>query len=225
VDWGLQERHVTLAVTDAPVAEVMRQVAREVQGLWQQPFGGYFRLREPADPDRLEGDRLLEEKKYDEAAAAYGKAIDKEANLALAWYGLGEVARRGGDLAGAMEDYEEALVYDPDFLSAYFRRGDCLRDLGDLDGAAESYQAVLDRTPFPWAHMSLGRVLQAQGKMDEARKHLEEAAAKEPGNAWARYFLGCLYEEKARAELEEAVRLDPENAEMAERLERLREAE
>src|SRR5258708_31931154 len=52
-----------------------------------------------------------------------------------------------GDLAGAIADYDRALIADPKFAEAYFNRGKARRAQGDLDGAIADYEAAAELDP------------------------------------------------------------------------------
>ncbi len=85
-----------------------------------------------------------------------------------------------GDWALAVEDYELALVADPQNPWAHYDRGTCLRRLGRLDEALQSVEEA-ERLLHPqdgnrtWVHTELGRLHTALGNRNRAKLQLERA--------------------------------------------------
>lgn len=79
-------------------------------------------------------------------------------------------------------------------------------DLEEIDPArsAEAYRRALELDDCNVdAHVNLGRLMQSQGRRDEAREHYEQALVGAPDHQLARYNLGTVYDEQD--DLESAV--------------------
>lgn len=89
--------------------------------------------------------------------------------------------------------------------AAHKSDGDASLRKGDWIGAANSYQQALSLTPdSPGVHNNLAFVLIEQGRLPEARHHLETAIRLDPALFEPYFFLGTIAEQ--RGELDEAIR-------------------
>ncbi|CAG0997802.1 hypothetical protein BURK2_02791 [Burkholderiales bacterium] len=61
-----------------------------------------------------EGFRHFGEQRWDEAIAAYRKAVEIDPDLAIAWNGLAMALHRKGDLDGAIEAGHRLVSLEPD---------------------------------------------------------------------------------------------------------------
>ncbi len=71
-------------------------------------------------------------------------------------------------------------------------------DLEDVDPArsADAYRRALELDPANVdAHVNLGRLLQVDGRVEQARRHYRQALAKMPDHQLALFNLGTLYDE------------------------------
>jgi tetratricopeptide (TPR) repeat protein len=66
-----------------------------------------------------------------------------------AYTGLGDLARSGGDLAGAKASYERALATSPSYSSALLGLADSEWDLGERGSAARHYRALVSSASSP----------------------------------------------------------------------------
>jgi tetratricopeptide (TPR) repeat protein len=82
-----------------------------------------------------------------------------------------------GDVAGAIDFYEQAIERGPRWADPQKYWGDALMAQGDEAGAIRKYRAAADRAP-QWGalHLAWGRALEAQGRRDQAREKYEQAA-------------------------------------------------
>jgi tetratricopeptide (TPR) repeat protein len=105
------------------------------------------------------------------------------------------LARNSNDLAALSRDYGARVFRD----------------------AIAYNQFLLGRNPDDArAHLELGKVHTAQGRLTEALKYLRAAARLEPDSDDTHFYLGLCYQQQsrpsyARTEYERAVRLNPEN--------------
>ena len=118
-----------------------------------------------------------------------------------------------------MARYEAALRLRPDSADAHNNLGYALERIpGRLDDAIAEYERALRLKPDDaGAQINLGNALDAQGRTGEAVGHYETALGLEPDNAAAHFNLAVALlripgrGEEARAQLDEALRLDPRN--------------
>jgi tetratricopeptide (TPR) repeat protein len=107
---------------------------------------------------------------------------------------LGQLANRAAPIA---RRHAQRVQANPSELSseAWFDLGLDL-EVVDLAEASDAYLRALELDPnHADAHVNLGRLLQQQGKMEEAARHYREA----PGHATAHFNLGTLLEEQGRS--------------------------
>jgi len=133
---------------------------------------------------------------YDDARGAYQRACDEDAspirrlsgiNLAIrealelspsyssALLNLGKLLADSGQLAEAVEKYQQALRLRPDFADAHNNLGAALAGLGRLDEAIVHYQKAIDINPnFVEARFNLANAMAARGNLNEAIAHLQK---------------------------------------------------
>jgi tetratricopeptide (TPR) repeat protein len=138
------------------------------------------------------------------------RAIEINQTDADAMYQLGRAYAQNGQPELALESYQEAVRFVPDFTEAY-------------QGMIESYEVL----NWP-AYVTYARGMQAFSLKDYdiARTNLEEAVARLPEFASAYIGLGLTYEqlgdlESAQAILQRALELDPGNLTITQALGRI----
>jgi tetratricopeptide (TPR) repeat protein len=100
-----------------------------------------------------------------------------------------------GDIAGAIAEYNEALIADPRLASAYLDRGNARRAAGDLDGAIMDYESaeelesrlVRDNRDIAQAYLTRGYQRSNRLELDGALADLDRAINLNPQDAEA-YF-------------------------------------
>jgi tetratricopeptide (TPR) repeat protein len=81
-----------------------------------------------------------------------------------------------GDIAGAIDFYEQAIERGPRWADPQKYWGDALMAQGDEAGAIRKYRAAADRAPRWGAlHLAWGQALEAQGRRNQAREKYTEA--------------------------------------------------
>jgi len=219
----LREAKVSLVLPEQPAAQVLREVARQVGGTWQrregeapaEPGQASYVLHEVDDPDRLRGDRLRQEGKYEEAIAAYQQAIAKGKNLWAAWFGMGQAYLAQNQVMEALAAFGEAQAVDPEEVRVEVEIGHCYRYLGDMGSAIEHYEVFLERYPEDlWGLVGLGLARAAQQDWEGALAPLAKDAHLYPQEGVVQAQLGHLYHQrgeldKSAAALERAVALQP----------------
>ena len=96
--------------------------------------------------------------------------------------GLGNIAKRKGDTAEAIADFERALQSDPGFAPAHMNLGVVLADNGEFDKLMAHFQRCIELMPndmTPIRYMAVALV--QQGKTDEAIANFRKALAADSG--------------------------------------------
>lgn len=110
---------------------------------------------------------------YEDAARAYRRALDLEANHVNAHVNLGRIMHGARDYHAAEMLYREALELCPSHAIAAFNLGVVLEDQGAVDDAIDSYHHAISADPtLPDAHYNLARLYECLGKRALAARHL-----------------------------------------------------
>ncbi len=86
---------------------------------------------------------------------------------------LGHLYFASGNLEQAERQYQEALVYYPDYVHALAGLGRIHAALGQYDEATDLYQQAIARMPLPEFVIALGEIQEAAGRPTEAAKQYE----------------------------------------------------
>jgi tetratricopeptide (TPR) repeat protein len=215
---SVQEVAVTLTVTAQPAAAVLADLAATLPGAWRVEGEGYVLDELPA-PERLEGDRLRQAREFEAAVRSYQAAIEKGADVAQAWFGLGQVYLQQNDPSSALNAFEQALEADPENRLVEVEMGHCYRYLGALNEAVVHYERFLEKFPSDyWGLLGLGQVHLSAGRLDAARSTFEKLVQAHGNDARGHFLLGRTLQqqgdlEAARKELRQAVTLDEHQGE------------
>ena len=123
-----------------------------------------------------------------------------------------------GDIEGAMREYRQALVVNPNNAVAHSNLGGLLVTRGKVEEGVRHLSEALRLDPENGAAFyNLGMLYFRQGRFDEAVRHLSSAVRFKPEHATARRMLGALLCNRGKlmegiTHLSEAVRLDPHDA-------------
>ena len=131
-----------------------------------------------------------------EAERFYECAIRIRPDYAEALVDLGNVRQKLGNNEAAMACYRKALELDPGLASAQHNVGLCLYDDADLGKAEDAFRKALDMdAENALAASFLAIILEHQGRLDEARPHVDQACRKSEFSSCliesARYALEC----------------------------------
>ena len=135
----------------------------------------------------LEGSRLDDgdERKMDEAAAAYRKALVIDTDLVPAIVNLANIHYSHDELIEAQALYERAIGLEPDCFEAHFNLGNIQHDLGRYREALSAYRAAVTLNPsYPDAHFYLAVTLEKMGRSSEARMHWRDYQMLAPEGEW-----------------------------------------
>ena len=135
----------------------------------------------------LEGSRLDDgdEKKLEEAAAAYRKALVIDPDLVPAIVNLANIHYSRDELIEAQALYERAIGLDPECFEAHFNLGNIQHDLGRYHEALAAYRAAVALNPsYPDAHFYLAVTLEKAGQSGEAKGHWKAYQELAPHGEW-----------------------------------------
>ncbi|MDR1044268.1 MAG: tetratricopeptide repeat protein [Candidatus Adiutrix sp.] len=97
----------------------------------------------------------------------------------------------GGDLSGALREYERGLAVSPGHLNLLNSLGVCHGRLGNSQEALETFEKIIELDPENlMAHYNLGYTHLLAGRLDEAEKALARAAELAPDNFETLFHLG-----------------------------------
>ena len=132
------------------------------------------------------------QQRWRDAAAQYGKAVEKLPAGAEAWRGLGESRVALGDSRGAIPAFERLVALAPGDAVARMELGEALRDVARYGDAIRVIREALaiDSRPAQYWH-SLGTVLAANADMAGAERAFSEAISREPNNGQYVYNHGA----------------------------------
>ena len=98
--------------------------------------------------------------------------LEVTTNNSLPHNNLGVALKNQGDIAAAIEHYQQALRIKPDLAEAHNNLGVALKDQGDIAAAIEHYQQALRIKPdYEKAHNNLAAAFFRKGDIDMAIKH------------------------------------------------------
>jgi tetratricopeptide (TPR) repeat protein len=148
---------------------------------------------------------VLENRKPDEAIAAYKQAAILEPDNSEAHLSAGLLLEKENRFADAEQEYKQALATDAvsgdalTGLANIYMRGNRFADAGEI-----LRKLVALHPNDAAAHMQLGRVLAAAGKNDEAIPELQTAAKLAPDDFSVKRDLADLYSSEKKFDLAEA---------------------
>ncbi|MBV8673376.1 MAG: toll/interleukin-1 receptor domain-containing protein [Acidobacteriaceae bacterium] len=120
----------------------------------------------------LTGDQKYRAGDRDGALAEYREAIQREPQLAEAYFNTGRILELKGDVDSALPLYEKAVQRSPGVARYHDNLGDLYFKLGDYDKALEQYGQVGE---FPLSALEAARIYRLQGKLEDARGREEDA--------------------------------------------------
>ena len=90
-----------------------------------------------------------EAEQYEEAIAAFDKAIELDANYCKAWNNRGNALCGMKRYAEALASYDKAVALQPDYHQAWFNRGLLLAEMMAYGNAIESYERAIGLNSDP----------------------------------------------------------------------------
>ncbi len=137
----------------------------------------------------------------------------------LGWYLLGRAYYNENRFNEAIDNFQHALKLRSDYIEAQNNLGLAWQGLNNLERAKEAFKAAIDwqrdNPHDAQPYLNLGSLLIREGQVNEAIPSLETAAGLAANNPRIHEELGHAYEslndlQRARQQLEEAVRLAPD---------------
>ena len=115
------------------------------------------------------GNSLQESGRFQEAVAAYKKAIELNPNFSWSYHSLGDVLLKLEKWEEAVAAYKKAVELNPDFSWSYHNLGDALLKLRQWEEAAAAYRCEIAlNSDFAWSFCNLGDALTKLKQWDEA---------------------------------------------------------
>jgi tetratricopeptide (TPR) repeat protein len=136
----------------------------------------------------VEGSRLDDgdERRMNEAAAAYRKALVIDPDLVPAIVNLANIHYAHDELIEAQALYERAIGLDQDCFEAHFNLGNILHDIGRYPGALVCYRDAVELNPgYADAHFYLAVTLEKTGHSQEAKAHWKAYKELSPEGEWS----------------------------------------
>jgi protein O-GlcNAc transferase len=146
------------------------------------------------------GQALEALERWPEAAAAYRRALAKNAESIDTRLALGVALQRAGELEQAAEAYRAVLARQPDAPSALGNLGTVLREMGDIESSVRLLERAAALEPGAASHLiNLGIALCARRDFAAAEARLAAALALDPHDADAEFNLGNALRGQGRA--------------------------
>lgn len=92
---------------------------------------------------KAEGDRLRDEKHWQEAASSYASYLKNQADDWPIWVQYGHCLKEAGDVAGGLAAYRRALILEQNNSDLHLQIGHALKLLGAYEDALEAYRTAL----------------------------------------------------------------------------------
>ena len=149
----------------------------------------------------------------------YIKDNPKAADIADAYFNLGNLYYQGGQYEKAIEPLKKALEHHPYDADAHYTLGNAYDKLKRHAEAAKEFDELTRIEPQnDSVYYNLGNAFSNQQKNEQAVEQYKKAIGLNPKNAPAHYALGLAYQrlnkpKEAVPALQEAVKLDANNAE------------
>jgi predicted Zn-dependent protease len=134
------------------------------------------RAAKPAYEAYDEGRKALADKKFDEALALAGKALDIFPQEAHFHALRGDIRLTQDNYDWAVTNYTRAIERRDDFFYYHLQRGIARKELGQTDAAVVDLNNSLEYLPTAPAHYTLGRIAEERGDMTTAVKHYKVIA-------------------------------------------------
>jgi tetratricopeptide (TPR) repeat protein len=140
-----------------------------------------------ADALHLLGVCAIQDKRYDEAIALIGRAIEIQADNAIFFSNLATALHGLGKYDDAAHIYRHAISLKPDYQDAYYNLGNCLFTLGSKEAAVHALKKSIELNPsHAESHLSLGWILEAEEDFSQAELFYRQALQITPDHVEAR---------------------------------------
>ncbi len=175
------------------------------------------------------GNKLFNEKKFEEALAKYQEFLEKNPELYEVHFSLGNCYKEMGDIEQALKEFrlvlEKTVEEDEKHRKIKAKTlaaiGECYLKKEDLESAQNYFKESLELYPEDEIlAYNVGEIYFAHQKLDEAIQYYEFAAKIKPEWSDPYYKLGLVFLnktdfEKAKESLQEFLKLEPDTARSA----------
>ncbi|MEM6501096.1 MAG: tetratricopeptide repeat protein [Cyanobacteria bacterium P01_C01_bin.89] len=161
------------------------------------------------------GNALDELGRYEEAIAAYDRALEADPKFYAAWVNRGYCLDRLGRYRGAIAAFDQALRIKPDYDGLWYNRGTVLGKIQRYGAAVESFNRALKLKPnFPAAWNNRGTALTKLNHYDEAIASFDRAISLAENTPGPWYGKACCFAAQNKVELaiehlHRAIQIDP----------------
>ena len=144
----------------------------------------------PAMQEKLQG---LYQSALTEFQQSQQAASEKDPNMHIVWYNLGDTYDRMGKYQEAADAYQKAIELKPDLAGYYNNLGNVLAKLGRIPDAMKAYEksASIDPSNASSVWLNCGIVLYNANRLSDAVEPLKKATTLNPNGADAWYLLGA----------------------------------
>ncbi len=162
---------------------------------WNAQVAGMF-AKSPASyrVNQLSAEIFETQGNYSEAAAEYGKAIQKNSQAVNLHFRRGRALLLGSHdaatLEAARQEFEAELKINAEDAAAEYQVGQILEVQGDRDGAEKRFEKARALRPdFPEALLAIAKIRARQQRLEAAIALLQRVVALQPDNETAHYNL------------------------------------
>ncbi len=139
------------------------------------------------EAELLRGDRLMEQRRYEEALAAFERAIAEDSTNATAHLNVGVIHAMAGRMDAARRAFEDAIRLDPSNSRAHYNLGRVLARIGEPDRARQAFESAIEVDPGNMAaRYGLARLFWDQGRCGAAIPQFDAYLAARPARVEAR---------------------------------------
>lgn len=167
------------------------------------------------------GQLHVEQKQYDKALEAFGKALKAQSDFALVYVSRGDVFTLKGEDSRAIQEYQAALKIAPKYSLAHMRLASTYHRLKRFPESEAAYLAVIDSEPrSALAYNNLAWLsVERKTHLNEALVWAKKAVELAPSTAQFQDTLGWVYRargevDKAASVLEKASTIKPPQADI-----------
>jgi len=144
-----------------------------------------------ADVLLMEGQILMDQKKYKPAMKNFDKVLILDGTNAKAFYFRGLIKDLTGKPLEAVVEFSQSIRNNPDYSLPYEARGTTKSKLGDNFSAIEDFDKAIElNEKLTLAYMGRGLALHNTGQYDKAVSDFERVIQKESRNGLAFYYRG-----------------------------------
>jgi len=122
------------------------------------------------------------------------------------------------DFSGSLAVLQQAVAMDASYPGAYAQLAKLYYSAGDIEKASDAIARALERAPYHPEYLYVqGKILEKQGKLDDALAAFQQTVLVNPKESDAYFEMGAIYQQrgdraKALASYQKAVEISPDDA-------------